>query len=1405
MATDQRKVWRIKALPTFILLIGLQIWLSESQTVTPTPSQPNQNNIDESNMSDIATDITVSVLTLEHNTTSATQSLHSDSNVAGTIIGVSQLVVVNKSSKGDLLAPTMDIPPDMSHTAISSSAMLLFPDYRSHSDTPSQKMSVSHTAPPPPTSSIVDLVTKETDSATKVMAIPNQSIPSDSSSVVIDLKTASTMNSETFQKLQNNQSTIIATSSSASVDTEPSVLQSVTQIYPPPTVSSPYPMPIPTHSLHTIASGMSDDTHNTASLSLTLTVPTHTLPQPTAAVMASVSEDVLLSRNPSLSENSEFLSELMQSSLMPSSPLPPVGNSSEISIVPDLLQTSASTLSSLMTHPWLSSLTTIFPSEPFPGLSTSLYHSHSELQITNKPTSRIIKTPSLVTSNVIAASNTNNATPFSLQVIMTTVNNTVSLTKATSRYDFSNSALHNPGQSSRNDVVSSVSGSSGRTVTAPSVAIQDKTQTPNVMSYSMHTTMSDTLPSSLTDILTTSNASMSGQYDPVFRTVENTMSQQSSMYRTSTATETRNVVLSESSMRTEGQRSIQPSSSSRLESVHVANTSTPKLAISLVPTPFQGEAITMTTSTTMPTPSLSAIPSVSSSSQAFVPSSISTIEFPAPVESSSLIGSHSSSPPYARVVNQSEMHLESKFTIMSTGRSVEPITAESTGIGQGVIQSESSSYMLHKSLTYEDSTPPGLQQTTAFVSAADITPSASLFADVPFSSNHNNFFSVDPSSVTAITDHSSTVAPSETLTSQTASIASSVSPSISPITSSSIVLGSSSSTAPSLTTALPTSSILSQSSTNHVDAVSPTPSIPIPMMSSTLLPGTTAATTKRPTTTVPSTTPGIEYWTLEKGLETQPYWLATVITVPTNQDIRDLLFIIELEQGFAEAYQEGMQRESQENREIQELLQQLDPDINPLVMDRRKKRATSHGSYTVQMIDQIRDNLTPTSVSLVFYVTEGGTKYRKVAAQTSSAIYGRLSLSELTFFVGYPMESEVKDYNAMINPTGTPVPPAQSNNLWIIAAVLVPFFVIFLCVCCCCCMMMQKKRDTDIDPDTLKIIQFKQKYPYRPYQPANTPRGFDVAKNGIDNQGMVVGDGTGTTKTGFHVENDLDDGLTRSAPKTDGFIPSETDSSINLENDIAATQKRPLPPRGTKNGGLFDGQPPPYPGRLPPLNTEDTKKSKQKKKRRRKKGVGPSDVDESTTGRTAADEDHPSSEFKPTSLDGLPETHLSRPPLPSSTDDENSQELDSETQKRLQSLFDDANPLADNAELTEDHAQMPSLIHVESSDPSQVYGTQNDLFAKKEGPKILIVPVTKVPDNGGGVVWSTYDAFDEVDKITTKKEPSSSPRNKNEPKPLTLTSPHTGAELTLQISETPREPSKDKVKEGTTQWIRCFW
>ena len=36
----------------------------------------------------------------------------------------------------------------------------------------------------------------------------------------------------------------------------------------------------------------------------------------------------------------------------------------------------------------------------------------------------------------------------------------------------------------------------------------------------------------------------------------------------------------------------------------------------------------------------------------------------------------------------------------------------------------------------------------------------------------------------------------------------------------------------------------------------------------------------------------------------------------------------------------------------------------------------------------------------------------------------------------------------------------------------------------------------------------------------------------------------------------------------------------------------------------------------------------------------------------------------------------------------------------------------------------------------------------REITKLLIVPVTKVPDNGGGVVWNTYDALDEIDRMS---------------------------------------------------------
>ncbi|XP_077994578.1 uncharacterized protein LOC144448271 isoform X2 [Glandiceps talaboti] len=504
-----------------------------------------------------------------------------------------------------------------------------------------------------------------------------------------------------------------------------------------------------------------------------------------------------------------------------------------------------------------------------------------------------------------------------------------------------------------------------------------------------------------------------------------------------------------------------------------------------------------------------------------------------------------------------------------------------------------------------------------------------------------------------------------------------------------------------------------------------------PLLTDAATNGTTQSTSTQLSTTI--------YWTLEKGLETQPYWLTTFITVASSQDVKDVAFMIGLEQGLAEAYHEGRRQDSQEAREIDDLLTQLDPDINPLVMDRRKKRATTHRGYTVQLIDQLRDADSPTSVEIVFYVTEDGTKYKKVPSAESAATYQRLSLQELTIFIGYPVEETVKDYNAV--PTQQPPTDSNDNDLWIIAVVLIPIFMLFLCVCFCCCCLMNRKRDTDIDPDTLKIIQHKQKYPYRPYPSTDTPR----PENGIDNK--VNG------SLPSHTDQYIDTNVTR---KADGaFVPSDTESSINgdpyggQDNTIIVTTPPRVLPQKSQPGqaGVFEqvvklqsepvhGAKPP-PKQLPPLESEESIKlnqslrqkadlekyrnkvrQRQQKKSKRKKGVGPCDDD---------------------------------------FDDQHRKENESE-----------------DGELG-------------PPDTDKTHGPPVQQMSSQEITKLLIVPVTKVPDNGGGVVWNTYDALDEIDRMSGNQKPGQQlPRQLTPIPPVTVQSPRTGTLLTLQESEPPQ-------------------
>ncbi|XP_077862901.1 uncharacterized protein LOC100372358 [Saccoglossus kowalevskii] len=552
---------------------------------------------------------------------------------------------------------------------------------------------------------------------------------------------------------------------------------------------------------------------------------------------------------------------------------------------------------------------------------------------------------------------------------------------------------------------------------------------------------------------------------------------------------------------------------------------------------------------------------------------------------------------------------------------------------------------------------------------------------------------------------------------------------------------------------------------------------PTPFTDAKTLRNTAGATTQKPTTT-----PGIVYWTLDKGLTTQECWLKTVIAVPPSQDIDDIQFIIDLELGFARAYDLGKQRQSQKAQETERLLDQLDPYINPLVLD-RKKRASTHNGYTVQMIDQMRNSLYPQNVE---------TEY--------------------------------------IPATVTPIPPVtEDDQLWIIAAVLVPLFILFLCAFFCCCFCV-KKRDTDIDPDTLKIIQYKQKYPYRHYPSGNnTPRGFDVAKdmNGIENKGLVINAGELPQKVTN--ENEVENRQPTIKRIDDEYTMSDTDSAVTNDSKKMTTNQvqRPLPPRGNAGqAGLFQhvaqlsmatdekdrrARSLVIPTSLTPMESEESTKlneslrqkaeleryrnklrQREKKKTRRKKGS------RSAVGDTKDEENAPVKSQK--EIDEVLDMELSSGEVPPSFIEPHKRKKNKQGRKKGEHQISDA-ALPIDTEIDNhfgphggkytalDITSLPETHLSRAPLPNSVYDDQDkmdrdDRYRHQGQTKVVIVPVTELPDkSSGGLIWNTYNAQDEVNAILSPKEakaPGQLP-------PLTLESPLTGTILTLPGSNTTQD------------------
>ncbi|XP_071809088.1 uncharacterized protein [Asterias amurensis] len=290
--------------------------------------------------------------------------------------------------------------------------------------------------------------------------------------------------------------------------------------------------------------------------------------------------------------------------------------------------------------------------------------------------------------------------------------------------------------------------------------------------------------------------------------------------------------------------------------------------------------------------------------------------------------------------------------------------------------------------------------------------------------------------------------------------------------------------------------------------------------SPTTLSGTTSPTTLSGSANPMSTTlSGTTSPTLDESYSTRPFRLTMDVIVPEVTDITTDDFISTLELNLALAYTEGKTRRDDREAEIQNLLDKLNPDNDPLLY-RRKKRAMTVDGNTAQIVEIARDPTYAVNVVIVFYIAvESGS----IQATESKAIFDELTLTELTFYLGVVVETNPIEVIPPDVVMTTP-PASGSSYVWIILLVIGLSGFFFLACCCCFCICcrhpVKTSRDGTMDMDTLKMLQHQQKYPYKPYKtPNQTPRGFDVAKETDTNNDAADGLEAGAGSSGMKLQH----------------------------------------------------------------------------------------------------------------------------------------------------------------------------------------------------------------------------------------------------------------------------------------------
>ncbi|XP_032417034.1 UPF0606 protein KIAA1549L isoform X2 [Xiphophorus hellerii] len=210
----------------------------------------------------------------------------------------------------------------------------------------------------------------------------------------------------------------------------------------------------------------------------------------------------------------------------------------------------------------------------------------------------------------------------------------------------------------------------------------------------------------------------------------------------------------------------------------------------------------------------------------------------------------------------------------------------------------------------------------------------------------------------------------------------------------------------------------------------------------------------------------LEYHNLNTSVETRDFWVVTVIQDVDNASLEGQY------QSFAS------------------LMEQRLADLFVLAGQQgiRFRRATTVGSFTVQMVSIRRASGLKNPAEMTYYVQHNGIPLSGTsAAKVLNTVDSQTMALTLGYFVQVQAEPVVKN------------PP---NNLWIIAAVLAPISVVTLIIIIITAVLCKKNKN-DFKADAIGNLNPRAKMAYRRdvsyyHQPV---QGFDYAKQHLGQQG----------------------------------------------------------------------------------------------------------------------------------------------------------------------------------------------------------------------------------------------------------------------------------------------------------------